>query len=287
MIGLVFAQHVVDEIGREGHLLAGLALSGVLSLHQSADNGHFAERPAQQVRTLHPLDKLVLQDIGRQQGRRVGHGLQTPYRQRIVVGDEPAGHQAPIFHAPRNQHAQALVGVPALERIIDTVMALGMREALDEQLPRPRHSRTPVLNLEPFAHIVGKPRPARTVDEHCPYPVCQMRGQRHTRAAIAGDHRAGLRRLDQHFHVLELDHFEAHSGKGEGIAGTERCREAFLDLTQASATATTPCGDPDLEHFGIDDDSGVHPVALCLFRMRQPPDAILVADNALELVVGP
>ena len=64
MVGFVFAQHVVDQVGREGHLLARLALAGMLALDQPADHRDLAERALQQRRSLHPVDELVLEDIG-------------------------------------------------------------------------------------------------------------------------------------------------------------------------------------------------------------------------------
>ena len=77
MIGLIFAQHVVDQIGGKGHLLAGLALAGVLPVDQSADDGHLAEGAFQQGALLHPVGKLVVQNIlGKQRGG-VGHRLQA------------------------------------------------------------------------------------------------------------------------------------------------------------------------------------------------------------------
>ena len=65
MIGLVLAQHVVDQIGREGDLLAGLALAGMLPLDQPADHRDLPEGPAQQVRILHPVHEFVREYIGR------------------------------------------------------------------------------------------------------------------------------------------------------------------------------------------------------------------------------
>ena len=44
VVGLVFAQHVVDEVGREADLAPDLALARVVALDQPADHRHFAER---------------------------------------------------------------------------------------------------------------------------------------------------------------------------------------------------------------------------------------------------
>ena len=43
VIRLVFAQDVVNEVGRKGHLLAGLALAGMLAFDEAADHRHLAK----------------------------------------------------------------------------------------------------------------------------------------------------------------------------------------------------------------------------------------------------
>ena len=71
MVGLVAAQHVVDQVGREGDLPAGLALARMVALDQPADHRHLAEGALQQVRALHPVDELVLEDVGREERGRI------------------------------------------------------------------------------------------------------------------------------------------------------------------------------------------------------------------------
>ena len=66
MVGFVFPQHVIDQVGREGDLLAGLALARMLPLDQAADHGDLAKGAPQQMRILHPFDEFILQDVGRQ-----------------------------------------------------------------------------------------------------------------------------------------------------------------------------------------------------------------------------
>ena len=55
MVGLVAAQHVVDEVGREGDLPARLALARMVALDQPADHRDLAEGALQQVRALRPI----------------------------------------------------------------------------------------------------------------------------------------------------------------------------------------------------------------------------------------
>ena len=65
VIGLVFLEHIIDQVGRERDLLAGLALPRLLAFDQPADDRHFAKSAAQQVAFGHPLDEFVGQNIGR------------------------------------------------------------------------------------------------------------------------------------------------------------------------------------------------------------------------------
>ena len=72
MLGLIFAKHVVDEVGREADLAPGLALARMLALDQPADHRHLAERGLEQIALLDPVDELALEDIWREQGPRIG-----------------------------------------------------------------------------------------------------------------------------------------------------------------------------------------------------------------------
>ena len=65
MLGLIFAQHVVDEVGR-ADLPAALALARMLALDQPADHRDFAECALEQMRLLDPLDELMFEYVGRE-----------------------------------------------------------------------------------------------------------------------------------------------------------------------------------------------------------------------------
>ena len=88
MLGLIFAQHVVDEVGREADLAAGLALARVLALDQPADHRDLAKSALEQLRLFDPLDEFLFEDVGRQQGRGVGDRFQAVDGDGIIVGDE-------------------------------------------------------------------------------------------------------------------------------------------------------------------------------------------------------
>ena len=65
MIGLMFTQYVVNQIGRKCDLLTGLALAGMLPFNQSGYHGDLTEGAPQQMRILHPIDKFLGQYVGR------------------------------------------------------------------------------------------------------------------------------------------------------------------------------------------------------------------------------
>ena len=49
MVGLIFTQHIVNEVSGKGDLPACLALAGMLPFDQSADDRHFAKRAFEQI----------------------------------------------------------------------------------------------------------------------------------------------------------------------------------------------------------------------------------------------
>ena len=86
--GVIFAQDVVDEVGREADLAPGLALAGMLALDEPADDRDFAKGAFEQVGLFDPFDEFMFEDVGREQGRGVDDFLEAVAGQRIVVGDE-------------------------------------------------------------------------------------------------------------------------------------------------------------------------------------------------------
>ena len=63
VVGLVAAEHVVDEVGRDRHLPAGLFLARMPALDQPGDDGAIAERALQQVRIREPRLEIVAQHV--------------------------------------------------------------------------------------------------------------------------------------------------------------------------------------------------------------------------------
>ena len=63
MVGFIFAQHIVNQVRRKRHLLAGLALAGMLPLDKTADNGDLAKGAFEQITRLDPVDEFVSQYV--------------------------------------------------------------------------------------------------------------------------------------------------------------------------------------------------------------------------------
>src|SRR3546814_10848252 len=57
MVGLIFPQHVINEIRRKSDLPPRLALARMLPLDKAADDSNIAEGAFQQGTTLHPVDR--------------------------------------------------------------------------------------------------------------------------------------------------------------------------------------------------------------------------------------
>jgi hypothetical protein len=124
VIGLMTAQHVVDEIGRDRHLAHVLFRAGSTALDQSRNDGALPECPLHQRRFGEPGFKVIAQHVLIEQPRErqlaiadcEGRIAQSPDRKRMFVGDETERTQTRTFEPPGQQHAERLVGEPAFER---------------------------------------------------------------------------------------------------------------------------------------------------------------------------
>ena len=96
MVGLMAAQHVVDQIGRDGDLAARFFLAGKAPLDQAGDDRTVAKRALHQRRLGEPGFQIVAEHVFiEQRGKRKltalepqRHIAETPDSERIFVGDE-------------------------------------------------------------------------------------------------------------------------------------------------------------------------------------------------------
>ena len=122
VVGIVLAQHVVDQVGAEGHLAAGLLLAGMAPLDQAGDHGTVAEGALDQRALGHPLLEIVAQDVDGEQLVDVVDRLGTPGGDAVVRGDEAQRPQPAALHPPGQQHAQGLMRVAAGEAVGDEIV---------------------------------------------------------------------------------------------------------------------------------------------------------------------
>ena len=96
VVGLVLAQHVVDQVGGDRHLPPGLLLAGMAALDQAGDDGADAEGALHQARLGEPgveivAEHVLVEQLGEVEApvpHHLAHVVERPDGQRIFVGDE-------------------------------------------------------------------------------------------------------------------------------------------------------------------------------------------------------
>ena len=251
MVGLVAAEHVIDEVGRDAQRPAALVLAGNGPLDQPADDRRLPKRPAQERRGRHPVRQFILQDLRAEQRRQPLRLLQRPARHHIVAGHEAERFQPRRLHAPCQQHAQRLVRIPPGKAIGHHVPAPVAREGLDQQVIQPRQHRTPRLHLQPLRHDRGHLRPARRRVQQPTHPCRQMRGQRHPPAHVAGNRRRPPPHLHADIGAVKAGHLQHLPGKQEAVAGAQLAGKPLLHLPQP------PPPQPHIHRHRLDDGARI------------------------------
>ena len=91
VVGIVLAQHVVDQVGAEGNLAAGLLLAGMAPLDQAGDDSTVPEGALDQRALGHPLLEIVAEDVDGEQLIDAVDRDGTPGGDAVVRGDEAKG----------------------------------------------------------------------------------------------------------------------------------------------------------------------------------------------------
>ena len=197
---------------------------------------------------------------GESSGAGIVDRLQAPDRQRIVVGDEAQpGMQPALLHPLGDQHAERLVRVPA-RRTYSTPCSAASRAgssrpagcpgpgSCERQSCTSSHSRTSSgKRAQPARSTsIARTRSAR----------CVVSGRRS--AHVARDRRRALAPRGRSARGrATLSTSRSMPAKRKVSPVLQRGGELLLDLAERAAVA-----EADLDHLGIDDDPGVHPVAL-------------------------
>src|SRR5690606_12269149 len=96
--------------------------------------------------------------------------------------------------------------------------------------------------------------------------------------------RRTLGRAHDKLQIAHALHLEIEAGKAERVTRTQRSRELLLDLAERASAAAPVAAKANLDHLGIDDDPGVHPVPLRMLRVGEAPCAPVargrIADDA-------
>ncbi len=183
VVRVVPAQHVVDEIGRQGDLAPGLLAARMTTFDEAGDHRYLAERALHQVRLRQPRVEVVAEHILGEQlveielagGDERRDVAKPPQRHAVVVGDEAKGSGADAVEAARQQHAERLVGKPPLERIGDEVVAAAAGERFDQHLVAAGNDRALLLQLEPIGDGRRQPAPCVVVGEHGAHALREVR----------------------------------------------------------------------------------------------------------------
>ena len=117
VVGLVAAQHVVDEVGGDRDLAAGFLLARETALDQAGDDRAVAKCALHQRRFGEPGFEIVAEHVFVEQSRQRNLAAleprrdvaKTPDRERIFVGHEAKRFQSRAFEAARQQHAERLM----------------------------------------------------------------------------------------------------------------------------------------------------------------------------------
>ena len=195
VIGLVLAQHVVDQVGREQHLPPGLFLAGEAAGDQAGDDGAGAEGALHQCRFRQPRLEIVTQHVRIEQRVEIElslpdherHVAERPDGQRIFVGDKAERPGAGALQPPRQEHAEGLMRQPPLEGITDEVMLVGARKSFHHQFARAGNARQIGLQRQPVAHLVRQRAPGALVRKQLAHPLGEI-GRERKLAAHVGRH---------------------------------------------------------------------------------------------------
>jgi hypothetical protein len=127
VVGLVLAEHIIDEVGGDRHLAPGLLLTRMAALDQARDDGAHPEGALHQARLGKPGVEVVAEHVLVEESAEVepsvphhlAHVVEPPDGERIFIGDETERGGARPLEPAGEQHAEALMGKAPLERIAD------------------------------------------------------------------------------------------------------------------------------------------------------------------------
>ncbi len=166
------------------------------------------------------------------------------------------------------------------------------RERLDQQVAPARQQRAPLLDFQPFAHLVGQRAPLGVIGKDVAHAVGQIRRQRELAALIGGHFRIFRGRARDIGLILDERFVSQHlAGEHEGVARRQRLDEILLDLSKQPPAAWQGLGgarahEPHLDHVGLDDGADIHAVALGNHGVGDAPAAVTAAADLGKALIG-
>src|SRR5262249_15025998 len=138
----------------------------------------------------------------------------------------------------RQQHPKGLMCKASFERIANEIALVLAREGLDQQLPRQRYERPPLLNFQPLPDLRRQWPPFPGVGNDLSDAIGQVGGERKF-PALVGRHFGVFRSRSRDIDLVLDQRLVAQnlSGEDEGVAGSEHLDEIFLDLAQKPPAA--------------------------------------------------
>ena len=209
-----------------------------------------------------------------------------PDAQHVVGGDEPQRRHPRALHPPRQQHAERLVRVAALEAVRHQVPAVAAGKRLHQQVVAPGHARPRPLQLQPVPHLIGEQPPARRILQQPAHAIGEVGGQRHAAAFIGRHHGlAGAALGAFHRHLVQAQELQQAAGEHEGVAGAQQAGEVFLDFAQHRPEPLFP-HQAHLQQRRLDDGADVHAVLRGDAGAAHVHAALAVAEQFAPAIVS-
>ncbi len=175
MIGLVLAQDVKDEIRRNRDRARFLLHARKAALDQPGNDGTGPEGSLHERGFIQPILEIIAQhirvpELAQKAGltrHAQGRIAEQPDGDGIIIRDKAQRLKTCTLKTPCQQHAERLMGQPALERIGRQIISPAPRKSFDEQVIRPGQGRFPLLEPEPFRDLAGQMVPLLGISSIC------------------------------------------------------------------------------------------------------------------------
>ena len=189
VVRLMAAQHIIDEVGREGDLTARLLGARLSALNKARNLGALLEGALHEEALIQPFFEVVAQHVLMEELFHIepAQRLQPPYGDGVFAADKAEWAIAPALETAGEEHAERLVHEAAIKRIADEIMPVGAREGLDQHFVRRRDDGAELLDADPFGDLSGQTVPVLFIMKEFADTVCEEGREREFAARIIGN----------------------------------------------------------------------------------------------------